>query len=81
MTDDTSFLADADALVAIERARAKGRPILGIDSFIIDDSGVHPLLDHILDLSSAPDNKDTWSEARAFVEERSRRNYFFEIVI
>jgi len=71
----------ADALSFIAGARDHGVPVLGVETFLITDSTAEPQMDHILDLSGADKECDTWSEAEHFISERSTRGYLFEVAV
>jgi hypothetical protein len=70
-----------DALALIEAAKAHGVPILGVETFLVAAGETRPQMDHILDLSGADKQCDTWDEARHFISERSSRGFLFEVVI
>ena len=81
LSGGTLLLAVNDALALIDAARTNNHRILGVDSFVVKGSTVEPLLDHILDLSSAVIDHDTWTDAKNFIGSRSRSGYMFEVVI
>jgi hypothetical protein len=68
------------ALEFIDAARLAGHPILGVDSLVVTENSTTSAIDHVLDLSSAGSDTDTWSEARRFVEARTDMGFLFEIV-
>jgi hypothetical protein len=65
----------------IDAARVAHRRILGVDAFTLTESTAASLLEHILDLSRAETDVDTWQEARRFIEERAHLGLMFEIVV
>jgi hypothetical protein len=70
-----------DALALVEAARACGAPVLGVETFLVAAGKTCPQMDHILDLSGADRQCDTWDQARRFVSERSGRGFLFEVVL
>ena len=64
------FLRAPEALEFIEAARLRSLPVLGIDGFELTETTTKPCLEHILDLSPERVARDTWQEAKQFVEER-----------
>ena len=68
-----------DALALVEAARAHAAPVLGVETFLVAAGKTCPQMDHILDLSGADKQCDTWDEARRFVSERSGRSFLFEV--
>jgi hypothetical protein len=70
-----------DALALIEAAKAHGAPVLGVETFLVAAGKTCPQMDHILDLSGADKQCDTWDEARRFISERSGRGFLFEVVL
>ena len=71
----------SDALSLIAAARVHGVPVLGVETFLVTESTTEPQMDHILDLSGADAQCDTWSEAERFISERSTGGYLFEITV
>ena len=70
-----------DALSFITAAKARGVPVLGVETFLVTSSTTEPQMNHILDLSGADTRCDTWSEAEHFISERSTRSYLFEVTV
>ena len=71
----------SDASALVEAARAQGVPVLGVETFLLTAEATHPQMDHILDLSGANEQRDTWTEAHRFITDRGGGDYFFEVTV
>ena len=76
-----TFFRASDACAFIDAARAQGVPVLGVEMFLLTAEATHPQMDHILDLSGANGQCDTWTEAQRFITDRSAGDYFFEVTV
>jgi len=57
------------ALEVVERCRALGLPILGIDAFFFSERGTQPSMEHSIDFSTQSEHTaghGFWTEARQF---------------
>ena len=70
-----------DACALVDAARARSVPILGVETFLLTAEATHPQMDHILDLSGANEQCDTWTEAQRFITDRGAEDYFFEVTV
>ena len=71
----------SDARALVDAARAQGVPVLGVETFLLTPEATQPQVDHILDLSGANEQCDTWTEAQRFITDRGAGDYFFEVTV
>ena len=69
-----------DALKLVENCEHNGFPILGIDSFKVLDAKTQPYMEHSVDWSNVVKNENTFELARAFLKEKRKYGFVFEIV-
>ena len=71
-----------DAMALVMRARERGRPILGIDAFIVSAQGTEPHMEHSTDYSRIEGTDEpSWERALRFLQDRLESPFLFEIVL
>jgi len=75
----------ADALGLLEEARRENCILLGIDSFRITEEGIQPDMENSVNYSDAASNdiqiKQVYELANAFIVQREKKGFVFEIVL
>ena len=71
-----------DAVELIQEAHKRRIRVLGIDTFRLTEKTTEPMLDHILDLSARGFfANDDWDQSIQFIQERTNRQFHFEVVL
>lgn len=71
----------SDAIAIVEECRRRGRPILGIDAFVLTGDSTQPCMEHSIDLST--DSKlaaNSHDLAAAHLKKLAKDELWFEIV-
>jgi hypothetical protein len=78
------LLQPNDAIDLVRRCRDQLVPILGIDAFRLGPARTQPILEDSIDFSSASvslEGPNAWRRAELFLQDRLRKDLFFEIVM
>lgn len=75
------LLRPADAAEYVARCAEHGIDVLGIDGFRLDGDSIQPLMEHSIDLSSAPATGNPNHMAGNFLATRIDSGLWFEVVI
>lgn len=80
-TGKTIVLASPVAIEMIEACSDAGFRILGLDAFRKVGERIQPIIEESVDFTTQYRKEtDSWGEARAFIEKRIERCFYFEVV-